>query len=148
MAKVNGKAKSGTDTFDALNGATADSVKKSFEQFMTFGGDFSELNRAGMQAFAESAKAAGKGFEAMNTQAFNFFKSSMERSVEATRAMTGTNSFEEVTEMQAKFAKDAFQAYIEQMNQMANLFASTMRDTVEPLNAQAGTVVEKFQGAA
>lgn len=148
MAKGNGKAKIGMEAIESMTNMPTDAMKKTFERAMSFGGDFTELNRASMQAFTESAKAAGKGFEAMNSLAFTFMKQSMENGMEATKAMTGVKSIGEVTEMQAGYAKSAFQAYIEQMNEMSSLFATTMRETVEPLNAQAGAVVEKFQGAA
>ncbi|MEO0881478.1 MAG: phasin family protein [Pseudomonadota bacterium] len=145
MAKVNGKSKNGTKEFDAMAKAPSEAMKKGFDQFMSFGGDLSEMNKASFQAMADSAKAAGKGIEAMNTQNFSFLKESMERGVEATKALTNITSMEDAAEAQAKFAKESFQAYVGQMNEMANLFVSTMRQTIEPLNTQASTVVERFQ---
>ncbi|MEL7128065.1 MAG: TIGR01841 family phasin [Pseudomonadota bacterium] len=148
MAKANGKAKGGAEAFDAFSEAPAEAMKKSYERMMAFGGDFAELNRTGLEALTQSARAAGKGFEAMNAQTLSFMKQTMEQTMEASRAMTGVKSMGDMTEMQATYAKTTFKAYVEQMNEMAGLFASTMRETVEPLNAQAGAVVEKFQGAA
>jgi len=148
MAKANGKAKSSTKDFESMAQAPGEAMKKSFEQFMTFGGDFTEMNRSGLQAVTESAKAAGKGIEAMNSQNFTFMKDSMERGVEATRALANVTSIEDAAEAQTKFAKEAFQAYLGQMNEMANLFVTTMRETVEPLNSQASTFMEKFQAKA
>lgn len=145
MAKANGKSKSGIKDFESITKGTSEAAQKGFEQFMSFGGDWSEMNRAGLQAVTESAKAAGKGIEAISSQNFNFMKESMERSVEATKAFANITSMEDAAEAQAKFAKESFQAYVGQMNEIASLFANTMRQTVEPLNAQASSVVEKFQ---
>ncbi|MEM8636019.1 MAG: phasin family protein [Pseudomonadota bacterium] len=148
MAKGNGKSKTGTKDFEATGATPAEAMKRGMEQFMSFGGDFSEMNRSGLQAIAESAKAAGKGIEAMSSQNLNFVKSSMERNVEAAKAMANITSMEEAAEAQAKFVKDSFKAYIGQMNEMASLWVSTMRDTAEPLNAQGSSLVEKFQTKA
>ncbi|MEL7548125.1 MAG: phasin family protein [Pseudomonadota bacterium] len=145
MAKANGKAKSGADPFAGMAGAPGEAFKKGFERMMSFGGDFSEVNQRNMQAFADSAQAMTKGIEAMNSKAFSYMKQSMEQGMEASRALAGVKSIGEFSELQADYAKSAFQSYVEQMNQMAELFASTMRDTVEPINAQAGEMVEKLQ---
>ncbi|MEO1405576.1 MAG: phasin family protein [Pseudomonadota bacterium] len=148
MAKANGKSKNGSKDFEAMAKAPTEAMKRGFDQFMSFGGDFTDINRAGLQAVAESAKATGKGIEAMNSKNFNFMKNSMERSVEATKALAGITTIEGAAEAQAKFVKDSFQASVGQMNEMANLWATTMREAVEPLNSQASAVVEKFQGKA
>ncbi|MEM9668438.1 MAG: phasin family protein [Pseudomonadota bacterium] len=145
MAKANGKSKATTKEFEALTQMPTDSMKKSFDQMMSFGSDMTEMNRSGFQAMAESAKAAGKGLETMSSKNMEFMKDTIERNVEATRALSGITSMEDAAEAQAKFAKEAFQSYMGQMNEMANLFVTTMREAVEPLNAQATNVVEKFQ---
>lgn len=147
MSKANGKSKQATEMLETMTGAPAEAMRKGLEQFMSFGGDFTETGRASLQALSESARAAGKGIEAMNSQTLSYMKTSMEQGMEATRAMSGVKSVTDLTEMQTSFARTAFQAYVDQMNEMAKLFSATLRETVEPLNTQAGAMAEKLQGA-
>ena len=142
MAKGNGKA-AAKDTM----AAPAEAMKDGFDRAMSFAGDFGEISRGNMAAFAESAQAARKGMEAVNSRAMDFWKVAMERQAEAAKTITGAKSFKEAMEAQSAFAKDAFQTYMAEMNELAGVMTTTMREAAEPLNARAGLVVEKLQSS-
>ena len=56
-----------------------------------------------------------------------------------------TRDIQEAMELQASFAKTAFDTCMKQFGEMASLYASTMKEASAPLNAHAGTMVEKLQ---
>ncbi len=149
MAKGNGKSTAaGLEAFEQFTAAPSEALKQSMERAMSFAGDFNEIGRANMAAVAESVKVARKGAEAINTRAMGYMKDAMEAGAEATKTVTSAKSFQEAVEAQTTFAKTAFEKYVAELNAMAGLMSTTMKDAVEPINAQAGVVVEKLQAAS
>ncbi len=133
--------------FNMFNGdaASGEAVRENMERFMSFAGEFSELSREGMTACTEAVRVTAKGAQEANTQTMSYLQNAMAASVEATKSVASAKSVQEAVELQATFAKSAFDAYMKQFSSMANLMASTMREATGPLNAHAGQMVEKFQ---
>jgi hypothetical protein len=130
MAKaktVNGNA----DPIEAAlkNGTEAvkdgfETLAKGYEQAIAFGKDNAE-------AVLKSATLAGKGLEAINSEVFAYSRQSVETSVAATKAMLGSSSVQELLEIQADYAKSAFETYLAEMNKVRDLALRSLRS---PLN--------------
>lgn len=148
MATQNGKAESGPFGFEPWTTMPTGAMKDAFEAMNEFGGGFGELQRAGLKALGESAQAAGKGAQALNKTGLGYAKDNMQRGVEAARALGSVKSVAEFTELQRATGQDSMKAYMSQANEMATLFTNMMRDTAEPLTAQASMAADTLKPSA
>ncbi len=144
MAKSNGTSSTGTA---GMEGAGPAAMKEGIDRVMSLAGEAGEIGRGNIEAFMESAKIAGKGAEEINTRAFGYMQSSMENGMEAARAITSAKTVQEAMELQAEFAKSAFERYVSEFSAMTSMMTSTIRESLEPLHSRTGEVVEKLQAS-
>jgi len=147
MAKQNKKTTASFGSAEAFTGAPTEAMKDAFERATAMSGDFGALARSNMEAMTESLKVAGKGMTEINAKAFEFMQSNFQRNMEMAKTLGNGASADDMTAFQ-EIGKLGFQTYVEQMNELSGLFTTTLRNAAEPLNAQAGAVVEKFQANA
>lgn len=131
--------------FEAFSANTPEAVRENMDRMMGLAGEMTELSREGFTAATESAQLSAKGMQEFNSRAMMFFQGAMQSGVEVSKSVATAKSVQEAMELQASFAKTAFDTYMKQVGEMAGLCATTMKDAAAPLNAHAGTVVEKFQ---
>jgi len=131
--------------FDMMNGMAPESVRENMEKMMSFAGEFTALSRDGITAATESARVSAKGAQELNSKAMAYMQEAMTSGVEATKTVSAAKSVQEAMELQADFAKGAFDQYMKQCGEFASLCAAMMKDAAEPLNAHASQVVEKLQ---
>ncbi len=101
---------------------------KSFEEFQSIGKD-------GFQAYAASATALTRGFQAMAQDAAEFSRKSFETSTAAVERATSAKSIETALEVQQGYAKDAYNAFIGQMSKMGDLDLNPAREAYTPFEA-------------
>lgn len=137
-----------TTPFDMMNGSgavTPEAVRENMERFMSLAGEFGELSREGISAASESARVSAKAAQEMNAKALAYFQNAMTTGMEAGKTVAAAKSVQEAMELQADYAKSAFDTYMQQCSDMASFMATTLREASEPLNAHAGQMVEKMQ---
>ena len=130
-----------TDAASAGNQAFKDQAEKSLSAL-------NELNTHGkrnLEAMVASVTAATRAAETLSAQAMSYTKSSMERQVEAARAMTSARSVQEAVELQTTFARQALESYVSEMNKVTETVSAAMKDTIKPLNERATAMVEATQ---
>lgn len=138
----------------------ADAMKASVEQMSTAGNqqfkdtvekslsalnDLNALGKRNMEALVASMTAATKGAESVGSQAMNYSKRSMEDGVAASKALTSAKSLQEVVELQTAYAKTAMETYLAEMNRMSDTMATSVKDSLAPLNERVTAVMEKAQ---
>lgn len=133
--------------FPPMNGMSTDMFRENMERFMSLTGDMGEISRKNMTTASECARATAKGAQDINKRAMTYFQGAMANSIEASRTIASAKSVQEAVELQANFAKTAMETYLEEMNAIAGIMANTMREVFEPINAQAGEMIEKYQSA-
>lgn len=131
--------------FDLINTVSPESVRENMDKFMSFAGEMTELSRDGLTAATASAQASARGAQEINTKALAYFQDAMATSMEASKSVSSAKSIQEALELQATYAKSAFDTCMKQFGEMASLYATTMKEAAAPLNAHAGTMVEKMQ---
>ena len=119
----------------------------SFGNFEDYSQEVTEFSKANVEAVVASATAAGKGIEALGNETAAYTKDSVEKGVEATTAAFQAKSVQEFIEIQSDFTKNAFEAYVAQINKVTDLFSEATAEAAAPLNARVNAVVEKVQGA-
>ncbi|MCI4644746.1 MAG: phasin family protein [Hyphomonadaceae bacterium] len=131
--------------FDLINSVSPESVRENMDKFMSLAGEMTELSRDGLSAATASAQASAKGAQEINTKALSFFQDAMATGMEASKSVSSAKSVQEAMELQATYAKSAFDTCMKQFGEMASLYAATFKEAAAPLNAHAGTMVEKMQ---
>lgn len=134
--------------FEALSSNQSDAVKEGMERFMSMTGQFSSLGRDSMAAASESARVAAKNMQTINARSMTYFQNQMAASAEAGKSIAGAKSVKEAMEVQVEYSKTALESYMEETRALLGLMAGSMREAVEPLNAHAAQMVEKFQSAS
>lgn len=147
MAKAEKTAQPFT-VFENLSTGQSEAMKKGMERFMALTGDFGTLSREGMEALAESTRASVRNAQDINQRAATYLQGAMADGMETSKSIASAKSLQEAMEIQTAYAKRATQAYMEEANTFFGLMSAAMRESVEPLNAQTGKVVEKFQSAS
>jgi phasin family protein len=127
----------------AITGAAAlktgfDKAVKNYDQFIGYGKETAE-------AYVKSANAAGKGIETLHSEIYAFSKQSVEESLAATKAVLGSKSVHEAFELQTDFAKTAFDAYVGQMTRLSEIFTSTTKEAIQPLQSRVQAWVDVVQ---
>jgi phasin family protein len=117
-----------------------DKAVKNYDQLLGYGKDT-------VEAYVKSANAAGKGAETFHNEIYAFSKQSIEESISAAKALLGTKSVHEAFELQSDFAKSAFDAYVNELTKLSELFVSTTREAFEPLQGRVAAWVEVVQSA-
>jgi phasin family protein len=127
----------------AGNQAFKDSIEKSLAAF----GDVNTHSKKNLEAAVASVTAATKGAETLGAQAMAFSKKSIEDQVAAAKSLAAAKSVQEVVELQTGFAKSALEAYVAQMNLMTEIVASSVKESLSPLNERVTAFVERVQAA-
>ena len=148
MSKAEPKTAAYSETIEAMTAASGDAMRKSMERTFALMNETSELTKANFEAFSTAASTASKGLEAINTRAASYMKSSMEASMAAAREITSAKSMQKAVELQAGFAKKAFDTHLEEVNAFADMYAAMVKDVMQPINTQAGQVVALMQRRA
>lgn len=125
----------------AGNQAFKDTVEKSLSAL----NELNSLSKRNLEAMVASVTAATKGAESVGAQAMNYSKRSVEDGVAATKALTSAKSLQEVVELQTAYAKTALETYLAEMNRMSETVASSVKDSLAPLNERVTAVMERAQ---
>ncbi len=127
----------------AGNKAFKDSVEKSM-------GAIAEMNahsKKNLEALVASVTAATKGAETLGARAIAYSKKSVEDQVAAAKTLAGAKSVQEVVELQTAFAKSAFETYVAEMNRMTETVATSVKESMSPINERMTAMVERVQTA-
>ena len=147
------KAKTAAKTIDAAEGIEtamkngAEALKSGFEKAVKNYDHFLGYGKETVEAYMKAANLAGKGAETLHNEIYSYSKQSIEDSITATKALMAAKSVHEAIELQTDFAKSAFDGYVGQMTKLGELFVSTTKDTMEPLQSRVQAWVEVVQSA-
>jgi phasin family protein len=132
-------------TVEKMSVAGNQAYKDSVEKTLTALNEVSAMSKSNVEAVVESMTAATKGAETVGAQALAYSKKSWDDAVSAAKTLSGAKSVQEVIELQSKYAKSSMEAYVAEMNQMAETLSASFKDTFKPINARVTATVEKFQ---
>ena len=129
----------------AANGATA--FKDTVEKSMTAINEMNAHSKKNLEAVVASVTAATKGAEALGARAIAYSKKTVEDQVAAAKTLSTAKSVQEVVELQTAFAKTAFEAYVAEVNKMAEAVSASMKDAMSPINERVTAMVERVQSS-
>jgi phasin family protein len=146
-AKATGEKINGAETIETSMKNGSEALKAGFEKAVKNYDHILGYGKETVEAYMKSANAAGKGAETLHNEIYSFSKQSVEESIAAMKAVMGSKSAHEVFELQTGFAKSAFDAYVGQMTKLSEIFTSTSKEAIEPLQARVQAWVEIVQSA-
>ncbi len=109
---------------------------KSFEDIQAFG-------KEGMEAYVNSATAVTKGFQGIATEAVDFSRKSFEQNAAAVEKVLAAKSIDKALEVQQGYAKDMFEAYVNQMNKFGELYVDAAKAAYKPFEAKINEISGK-----
>ena len=133
------------ETVETAAKASQDAMQDGFEKAVASAGEFGTHVKANTEALVESLTIAGKGVEAINTEATTFAKTTLENGVATAQAFAGAKSLQEMVELQTNFAKSTMDAYLGELTTLTGLTTGLVKDTTKPINDRAQLVVELVQ---
>jgi phasin family protein len=134
-------------TAEKYTTATSQAFKDAVDKSLTALNEMNSQSKANLEAVVASVTAATKGAETLGAQAISFSKKSLEDHMAAAKSLTSARSVQEAVELQTNWAKSTMEAYIAQLNSASETVASSVKETLTPLNARVTATVEKFQAA-
>ena len=99
-------------------------------------GNFETLQKQGQENFElamQSVNAVTKGFQDIAKETADYTKSQFETSSAAVKEMTEQKSIEKAFEVQAKYAKDSYEAFVAQSTKMGELYVDLTKEAYKPL---------------
>ena len=135
------------DTMDKASAMTDHAFKDGMEKSMTALNELNAQSKRNLEAVVESVTAATKGAETLSQHAMAYTKKAVEGQVEQAKALSGARSVQEVVELQTTYAKSAMEAYVAEMNKVAEMMSSLVKESFRPLNERATALAETTQSA-
>lgn len=134
-----------SETVETMMNAGTGAMKDSFDRAAKGYDQLAGFSKENVEAMIQSASAAAKGLEAINTEALTFSRQSMEEGISAAKQAMTAKTVQEWFELQSGFTKTAFDTYMGQMTKMSDMFANTAREAIEPINGRFNAFVEMVQ---
>jgi len=110
---------------------------KSFEDFQAFG-------KVSIDAYVASATAFNKGIQTITAEAVDFSRKSFERGTEAFEKASAAKSFDKALEVQQGYAKEAYEAFLGQMNKFGELYVATAKEAYKPFESKLAGIAPKM----
>lgn len=137
-------AKTAADAFD-MKAFGPDSFKDGYEKFAEGMSTFADFQKESLNALMASAGAFTKGLETLTSESATFSKAAFEETVATAKAASAAKTLQEAIELNSDFMKTSVEKNLGQINKVADIWASTAKDTVEPLTERYTALVEKIQ---
>ena len=107
-----------------------------------------DAGRENMEIIAVATSIAAEGFGAVNQAWLSFAKSTMERNGAAAEAIFASKDAASAVELQANWARSAFDNYVTESSKISEMAVKTANDAIAPIRARVDGAVEKFADSA
>ncbi len=122
-----------------------ENFKEGYEKFAEGLTSLADFQKESMNALMASAGAFAKGFEKLTAESASFSKAAFEDTVANAKAAASAKSLQEAVELNSNFMRSSVEKNLGQINKVADIWATTAKDTVEPLTERYTELVEKIQ---
>lgn len=125
-----------------------DQAKSAFEKGKVHLEDYAEFQKGNVEALAESARIAARGFETMGQDAAAFAKKSFDTTSETLKAMAQVKSPTELMKLQADYFRTSFDAMVAEASRSTEASLKLAGDVAKPLQNRLALAAEKVKVAA
>ncbi|WP_300376625.1 phasin family protein [Henriciella sp.] len=134
-------AKTETNMFGAFNPET-------FTKAFPFATQFGDMGKDAMTASTASAKASVKSFQDVSAAMMRQAQDRVSMTVETGKTLAGAKTMDEAVEIQSSYFRNAFQAQMDGLNELAGIYSTAMKDCMEPFSGYAKGVMDEAKKAA
>ncbi len=99
--------------------------------------DVQTVGREGVEAATQSMTAASQGAQTIAAEFADYARRSVEQSATAFEQMTGARSIERAMEVQATYAKTAYETFVAQAAKFNELYTDIAKQSFKPLEVYA-----------
>ena len=99
-----------------------------------------QVQRAGKDGFDAAVSSFGeanKGFQAIAAEVTDYSKKAFEDGTRAFEQLLGAKSFEQVIEIQSRYAKKAYDTYITELSKLGEMYAGLTGNAYKPVEQAA-----------
>ena len=125
-----------------------DQAKSAFEKGKVHLEDYAEFQKGNVEALAESARIAARGFETLGQDAAAFAKKSFDTTSETLKAMAQVKSPTELMKLQADYFRTSFDAMVAEASRSTEASLKLAGDVAKPLQNRLALAAEKVKVAA
>ena len=138
-------AKSATEAFETYGAAGSEAVRENLDRSLAAMSEASAFGKENFEALVASATATQKGIETLSARYVAFSKLALENHVAAAKSLMTSKSVQEFVEKQNEYAKGAFDAYVSEMTEAADLVAGFAKEALKPINERVSAVGQLVQ---
>jgi phasin family protein len=124
----------------------AQTLKTNFDKALGNYDRIVDFGKETSSAFGKAASAARKGAESLHDEFYAYSRRSIENTLAATGALVRSKNLNEALQVQAGFAKSAYEAYTDEVTKLSEMALALTREALEPLNGRAQAWLDVVQG--
>jgi hypothetical protein len=109
---------------------------------------FGDMGKDAMSASTESAKASVKSFQDASAAVMRQAQDRMSMTVETGKTLAGATTVEEAVEIQSSYMRNAMQANMAGITELAGIYTSAMKDCFGPFAGYAKEAMTETKQAA
>lgn len=113
------------------------------EPFQKATEDFQKASKANYETALRSYGELNKGLQAIGTRVTEFSKQAFEDATRAVEKLVSAKSLEHATEIQAQYAKKAYDSWMAEATKIGELYAAVVRDALKPVERAVERTVAK-----
>lgn len=123
--------------------ATKEQVEKASDAALRGYDELTAINKDNMDAFVQAANIMSKGVEDMGKVYWAFAQSSVETGVEASKALMGARTINDVMEIQTDLVRSNVDNAIAEGTKLTEMAVKVTNETAAPLQKRYAVAVEK-----
>jgi hypothetical protein len=105
--------------------------------------DFQKYGKQGMDAALKNFGTLSKGFQAIAVEVADFSKKQFEANSAALEKLVGVKTLDKAVEVQADFAKQAFEGFVAHSTKVGQLITNLAKDSVKPVETAVAQATAK-----
>lgn len=110
--------------------------------------DANQASKDTVEAIVKSSQIFAKAAEELNKAISTFAQSSMELNVQASQAMLGAKSLQDLVEVQQELARSSFDHFITGSSKISDMALKVTNEALEPIQSRVNHTIEKLHKAA
>ena len=108
-----------------------------------FGEEFQRASKDGFDASVRSLAEWNKGFQAIGTTIADYSKTAFEDGTRAWEQLIGVKSVEQAWDIQSRYAKKAFDAYVAHASKLSEMYVDLARNAYRPVEQATAKAARK-----
>lgn len=141
---VKASAEAATKQYEKAVATTQEQLEKAATVAFESYDELTTLGKSNVDAMVKATTVLAKGFETLGKEVASYGQASIEKSVANAQALFGVKTLRELVELQSEFAKQAFDAWVEQGTKLGEFSVKVANEAFEPIQEQVGVAVEKI----